>query len=98
MLTFLSTRKKGLNKIKTVVIRTYVWYNWYIRRVISYTLSTNLYKFRYDSLDRIKEIYESLKRDNKEIFLDFRKSDYRYELGVYDEDRNMVLITKVTED
>lgn len=62
-----------------------------------YTSSTNLYKFRYESLDKVKEIYESLKKDNREIFLDFRKSDFRYELGVYDEDRNMILITKVTE-
>ena len=35
-----------------------------------YTVSTNLYKFRYDSLDKIKEIYELMKKDNKEFFLD----------------------------
>lgn len=63
-----------------------------------YTLSTNLYKFRYDSLEEIKSIYEKVKKDGKEIFLDFRKSDYRYEFGVYDEDKNMILVTKVTED
>lgn len=63
-----------------------------------YTLSTNLYKFRYDSLDKVKEIYETLKKDNKEIFLHLRKSDFRYEFGVYDEDGNMILVTKVTED
>lgn len=59
-----------------------------------YTQSTNLYKFCYGSLDKIKEIYEKLKKDNKEIFLDLRKADFRYELGVYDEDKNMILITK----
>lgn len=63
-----------------------------------YTLSTNLYKFRYNTLDEIKGIYEKVKKDGKEIFLDFRKSDYRYEFGVYDEDKNMILVTKVTED
>ena len=39
-----------------------------------------------------------LKKDNKEIFLDLRKADYRYELGVYDEDKNMILITKPTDN
>ena len=63
-----------------------------------YTKSTNLYKFRYDSLDIIKKIYNDLKKDNKEIFLDLRKADFRYEFGVYDEDNNMILVTKVTED
>ena len=49
-------------------------------------------------LDIIKKIYNNLKEDNKEIFLDLRKSDFRYEFGVYDEDKNMILVTKVTED
>ena len=40
----------------------------------------------------------NLKGDNKEIFLELRKSDFRYEFGVYDEDKNMILVTKVTED
>ena len=64
----------------------------------AYTNSTNLYKFRYESLDKVKEIYNNLKKDNKEIFLDFRKSDFRYEFGVYDDDKNMILVTKVTEE
>lgn len=63
----------------------------------AYTKSTNLFKFRYDSLDIIKKIYNNLKEDNKKIFLDLRKSDFRYEFGVYDEDKNMILVTKVTE-
>ncbi len=63
-----------------------------------YTPSTNLYKFRYSSLDEVKEIYENIKKDNRKIFLDFRKSDYRYEFGVFDEDDNMILVTKVTDE
>ena len=63
-----------------------------------YTPSTNLYKFRYSSLEEIKEIYEQIQKDNKRIFLDFRKSDYRYEFGVFDEDDNMILVTKVTDE
>lgn len=86
------------NENVTIMLVTYDYAEKDIPGFKEYTLSTNLYKFRYESLDKLKEIYESLKRDNKEIFLDFRKSDFRYELGVYDEDRNMILITKVTED
>lgn len=61
-----------------------------------YSKSTNIYKFMYEDLDEIKEIYDKLKKDKKEIFLDFRKAYLRYEFGVYDEDNNMILITKET--
>lgn len=61
------------------------------------TKSTNLYKFCYDSLDKVKELYNILKKDNKKFFLDYRKADYRYEFGVYDEDDNMILVTKLTD-
>ena len=63
-----------------------------------YTCSTNLYKFRYDSLDEIKEIYNKIKNDNQSTFLELRKADYRYESGVYDPDNNMILVTKATEN
>ena len=63
-----------------------------------YTVSTNLYKFRYDNLEKIKEIYNQLKENNERFFLDFRKADYRYEFGVYDADNNMILVTKVTDN
>lgn len=86
------------NENTRIMLVTYEYAKKDIPDFKEYTLSTNLYKFRYESLDRIEAIYESLKKDNKEIFLPFRKSDFRYELGVYDEDRNMILITKVTED
>lgn len=59
-----------------------------------YTLSTNLYKFRYESLDKVKEIHQNLIKDKKNIFLDLREVDYGYEMGVYDEDNNMILISK----
>ena len=61
-----------------------------------YTRSTNIYKFMYDDLDKIKELYERLKKDNKDIFIEFREAAYRYEFGVYDEDKNMILVTKET--
>ena len=59
-----------------------------------YTQSTNLYKFQFDDLEEVKEIYNNLKNDNKEVFLDLRKADYRYEFGVFDEDKNMIMVTK----
>ena len=82
----------------TLMLVTYEYAKKDIPNFKQFSVSTNLYKFRYDSLDKVKEIYESLMKDNKEIFLDLRKSDFRYELGVYDEDRNMILVTKVTDD
>lgn len=82
----------------TLMLVTYDYATKDIPNFKELSLSTNLYKFRYNSLDKIKEIYENLKKDNKEIFLDFRKSDFRYEFGVYDEDKNMILVTKVTEN
>lgn len=81
-----------------IMLVTYDYAKKDIPNLKDFSLSTNLYKFRYDTLDKVKEIYESLKNDDKKIFLDLRKSDYRYEFGVYDEDDNMILVTKVTDD
>lgn len=88
-----------LRKDNTIIMLvTYEYAKIDIPNFKDYTLSTNLYKFRYSSLEEVKQIYEEVKKDDKDIFLDFRKSDYRYEFGVYDEDKNMILVTKVTED
>lgn len=88
-----------LRKDNTIIMLvTYEYAKIDIPNFKDYTLSTNLYKFRYSSLEEVKQIYEEVKNDDKDIFLDFRKSDYRYEFGVYDEDKNMILVTKVTED
>lgn len=67
-----------------------------IKNFKEYSESTNIYKFCYKSLDEVKEIYEKMKKDNKNIIVDLREADYRYEFGVYDEDRNMIFITKET--
>ncbi len=88
-----------LKKDNTIIMLvTYDYAKVDIPNFKEYTLSTNLYKFRYSSLEEIKAIYEHAKKDNREIFLDFRKSDYRYEFGIYDEDNNMILVTKVTDE
>lgn len=81
-----------------IMLVTYDYTKGDIEGFKDYTLSTNLYKFTYDNLDKIKEIYELCKKDNKEIFLDFRKADFRYEFGVYDEDHNMILVTKLEKE
>lgn len=70
-----------------------------MQEIPSYCISNqspNLYKFRCN-FDTLKQILEQLKKDQKEIFLDFRKSSFRYEFGVYDEDHNMILVTCVTD-
>ena len=59
-----------------------------------YTPSTNLYKFRYEKLDEVKKMRQKLLKDKKNLFLDLRKVDYGYEMGVFDEDNNMILISK----
>ena len=59
-----------------------------------FTPSTNLYKFRYDDLEQVKKIRSLLIENKKQIFLDLRKQAYGYEMGVFDEDNNMILISK----
>ena len=82
------------NENTTLMLVTYDFAKDDIDGFKEFTSSTNLYKFQYDDLDKIKEIYNNLKKDNKEVFLDLRKADYRYEFGVYDEDKNMIMVTK----
>lgn len=85
------------NENSIIMLVTYEYAKKDIPNFKEYTVSTNLYKFRYDSLDKVKEIYEKVKKDNQNIFLEFRKSDFRYEFGVLDYDNNMILVTKVTD-
>ena len=60
----------------------------------SFTPSTNLYKFRYDDMAQVEKIRKMLLKDKKHIFLDLRKVAYGFEMGVFDEDNNMILISK----
>ena len=63
-----------------------------------FTPSTNLYKFCYESLEEVEALYDRFQKDKKEIFLELRKADFRYEFGVYDEDKNMILVTLFTKN
>lgn len=81
-----------------IMLVTYDYAAYDIPNLKKYTPSTNLYKFRYESIDKIKDIYENLKSDSKDIFLEPRETSNRYEFGVYDEDGNMILITKVIDN
>lgn len=56
------------NNHTTIMLVTYNYTKNDIPRFKKYTPSTNLYKFRYESLDKVKEIYESLKEDHKNYF------------------------------
>ena len=86
--------KNGNTRIMLV---TYDYAKDDIKGFKEFTNSTNLYKFRYDSLEQVKEIYKEMKNDNKDIFLELRRADFRYEFGVYDEDKNMILVTKAMD-
>ena len=56
--------------------------------------SSNLIRFEFDNARIVEDIYASLKRDGADIFIDFTKTDYgKIELGVYDLDRNMIIVS-----
>ena len=58
------------------------------------TSSSNLIRFEFDNARIVEDIYASLKRDDADIFIDFTKTDYgKIELGVYDLDRNMIIVS-----
>ena len=58
------------------------------------TSSSNLIRFEFDNARIVEDIYASLKRDDADICIDFTKTDYgKIELGVYDLDRNMIIVS-----
>ena len=56
--------------------------------------SSNLIKFEYNELEEIKELYEILKENDIEFFMEYTETDYgKAEFGILDTDRNMILIS-----
>ena len=56
--------------------------------------NSNLIKFEYDNIEEIKGLYQKLKESKIEFFLDYNETDYgKAEFGIYDIDRNMILIS-----
>lgn len=56
--------------------------------------SSNLIKFEYNELEEIKELYEILKENDIEFFMEYTETDYgKAEFGILDTDRNLILIS-----
>ena len=54
--------------------------------------SSNLIMFAYDNAEEVKKLYDNL--NNIKLFKDYTETDYgKVELGIYDPDQNMILIS-----
>ena len=60
--------------------------------------NSNLIMFEYSNANEVKELYETLKKNNVKLFEDYTETDYgKVELGIYDIDRNMIIISAPME-
>ena len=58
--------------------------------------SCNLIKFEYNNIQEIKELYNKLKDSNIEFFMEYTETNYgKAEFGIFDLDKNMILISAV---
>ncbi len=56
--------------------------------------SSNIIKFEYNNLDEFKELYNKLKENKIEFIIEYTETDYgKVEFGIYDLDRNIILIS-----
>ena len=63
------------------------------------TNSSNLIMFEYSSTEEVDELYSTLKKQKVSFFSDYMKTDYgKVEFGVYDLDKNMILISALVND
>ena len=63
------------------------------------TNSSNLIKFEYSSVEEVKNLYSTLKKQGVSFFTDYTKTDYgKVEFGVYDLDNNMILISALANN
>ena len=63
------------------------------------TNSSNLIKFEYSSVEEVKNLYSTLKKQGVSFFNDYTKTDYgKVEFGVYDLDNNMILISALVNN
>ena len=63
------------------------------------TNSSNIIKFEYSSIEEVDELYSALKKQKVSFFSDYTKTDYgKVEFGVYDLDKNMILISALVND
>ena len=56
--------------------------------------SSNLIRFEYSSVEEVKKLYNSFKKNGLNIFINYTETDYgKVEFGVCDLDNNMILIS-----
>ena len=56
--------------------------------------SSNLIKFKYQNHKQVLNIYNNLLKDNINLFMKLKKTDYAcIEFGVYDPDNNMIIVS-----
>ena len=56
--------------------------------------NSNLIKFEYDNLEEIKELYNVLKHQDIKFFMEYTETNYgKAEFGVFDLDKNMILVS-----
>ena len=56
--------------------------------------NSNLIMFEYSDQESAKNLYELLKRNNVEFFKDYTETDYgKIEFGIYDLDKNMIIVS-----
>ena len=60
--------------------------------------SSNLIMFEYSDQESAKNLYNLLKENNVEFFKDYTETDYgKIEFGIYDLDKNMILVSALME-
>lgn len=58
------------------------------------TNNSNIIKLEYSSIEEIKELYNRLKANEIEFFMEYTETDYgKTEFGVFDPDKNMILVS-----
>ena len=56
--------------------------------------SSNLIKFKYDSIEELKKLYNGLLDRNVEIFMEWKETEYgSVEFGILDPDGNMLILS-----
>ena len=72
-------------------------YNEVIKEIENYPKkvpSSNLIKFKYQNHKQVLNIYNNLLKDNINLFMKLKETDYAsVEFGVYDPDNNMIIVS-----
>ena len=56
--------------------------------------TSNIIKLKYNSTERVLDIYNMFKNDKKSIFIEIKETGYgTIEFGIYDPDKNIIIIS-----